>query len=93
MQLQGFKGNSSQLYLLNEHGDLYFLLQISDHYIVGNNQGKFKKKIMSTSISRESLHVSSTLCPGDDNHKVLLYLYICIPSWCPQLPSNKNRDR
>ena len=39
------KGNSSQLYLLNEHGDLYFLLQISDHYIVGNNQGKFKKKL------------------------------------------------
>ena len=33
----------SQLYLLNEHGDLYFLLQISDHCIVGNNQGKFKK--------------------------------------------------
>ena len=39
------KGNSSQLYLLNEHGDPYFLLQISDHYIVGNNQGKFKKKL------------------------------------------------
>ena len=38
------KGNSSQFYLLNEHGDLhvYFLLQI---YIVGNNQGKFKKKL------------------------------------------------
>ena len=48
------KGNSSQLYLLNEHGDLYFLLQILDHCIVGNNQGKFKKKIMSTFISRES---------------------------------------
>ena len=47
------KGNSSQLYLLNKHGDLYFLLQISDHYIVGNNQGKLKK-IMSTFISRES---------------------------------------
>ena len=38
------KGNSRQLYLLNEHDDLYFLLQISDHYFVGNNQGKFKKK-------------------------------------------------
>ena len=37
------KGNSSQLYLLNEYGDLYFLLQISDHYIVGKNQRKFKK--------------------------------------------------
>ena len=37
------KGNSSQLYLLNEHGKLYFLLQISDHYVVGNNQGNFKK--------------------------------------------------
>ena len=48
------KGNSSQLYLLNEHGGLYFLLQISDHYIVGNNQGKFKKKITSTFISMES---------------------------------------
>ena len=48
------KGNSSQLYLLNEYGDLYFLLQISDHYIVGKNQRKFKKKIMSTFISRES---------------------------------------
>ena len=48
------KGNSNQLYLLNEHSDLYFLLQISDHYILGNNQGKFNKKIMSTFISRES---------------------------------------
>ena len=48
------KGNLSQLYFLNEHGDLYFLLQVLDHYIVGNNQGKFKKKIMSTFISRES---------------------------------------
>ena len=37
-------GNLSQLYLLNEHGDLYFLLQISDHYVVQDNQGKFKKK-------------------------------------------------
>ena len=37
------KGNLSQLYLLNEHGDLYFLLQISDHYVVWNNQVKFKK--------------------------------------------------
>ena len=34
---------SSQVYLLNEHGELYFLLQISDHYIVRNNQGSFKK--------------------------------------------------
>ena len=30
-----------------------FLLEISDHYVVGNNQGKFKKKL-STFISRES---------------------------------------
>ena len=34
--------NSGQLHLLNEHGDLSFLLHISDHYTVGNNQGKFK---------------------------------------------------
>ena len=34
--------NSSQLHLLNEHGNLSFSLHISDHYIVGNNQGKFK---------------------------------------------------
>ena len=34
--------NSSQLHFLNEHGDLSFLLYISDHCIVGNNrQGKF----------------------------------------------------
>ena len=36
------KGNSSQLYLLN--GDLYFLLQGSDHYVVGNNQESLKRK-------------------------------------------------
>ena len=52
--LTNAKSSVSQLYLLNEHGDLYFLLQILDHCIVGNNQGKFKKKIMSTFISRES---------------------------------------
>ena len=47
--------NSSQLYLLNEHGDLSLLLHISDHYIVGKiNQGKFKENLMSTFISRES---------------------------------------
>ena len=46
--------NSSQLRLLNEHGDLSYLLYISDHYIVGNNQGKFKENFMSTFISKES---------------------------------------
>ena len=46
--------NSSQLHLLNEHGDLSFLLHISDHYIVGNNQGKFKENLSSTFISKES---------------------------------------
>ena len=46
--------NSSQVHLLNEHGDLSFLLHISDHYIVGNNQGKFKENLMSTFISKES---------------------------------------
>ena len=46
--------NLSQLHLLNEHGDLSFLLQILDHYIVGNNQGKFKENLMSTLISKES---------------------------------------
>ena len=51
---KNLKGNSNQLYILNEHGDLYFFLQISDHYILGNNKGKFNKKIMSTFISRES---------------------------------------
>ena len=30
--------NSSQLHLLNEQGDLPFLLHISDHYIVGDTQ-------------------------------------------------------
>ena len=44
MHLQGYKGNSSQLNLLNKHGELDFLLQISDHCIVGNKQGKFQKK-------------------------------------------------
>ena len=39
--------NSSQLHLLNEHGNLSFLLHISDHYIVGNNQGNCLKKIFS----------------------------------------------
>ena len=34
------KGNSS----LKEPCDLYFLLQISDHCVVGNNQEKFQKK-------------------------------------------------
>ena len=42
------------MYLLNEHGDLSFLSQISDHCIVGNNQGKFKENLMSTFISKES---------------------------------------
>ena len=46
--------NSSQLHLLNELGDLSFLLHISDHYIVGNNQGKLKENLMSTFISKES---------------------------------------
>ena len=34
------------IHLLNEHGDLpvYFSLQFSDHYVVGNNQVKVKKK-------------------------------------------------
>ena len=44
----------SQLDLLNKHGDLSFLLHISDHYIMGNNQGKFKENLMSTFISKES---------------------------------------
>ena len=47
-------GNSSQLNLLNENGDLYFSLQIADHYVVGNNRVKFQKKIMSTFISKDS---------------------------------------
>ena len=46
--------NSSQLHLLNEHGDLSFLLHISNHYIVGNNQEKFKENLVSTFISKES---------------------------------------
>ena len=46
--------NTSQLHLLNEHGDLTFLLHISDHHIVGNNQGQFKENLMSTFISKES---------------------------------------
>ena len=45
--------NSSQLYLLNEHGDL-FILHISNQYIVENNQGSFKENLMSNLISRES---------------------------------------
>ena len=46
--------NSNQLYLLNEHGELSFLLHILNHYIVGNKQGKFKENLMSTFICRES---------------------------------------
>ena len=44
--------NSSQLHL--EQGDLPFLLHISDHYIVGDNQESFKENLMSTFISKES---------------------------------------
>ena len=43
--------NSSQLHLLSDLGELSFLLNISDHYIVGNNQGKFKENLISTFIS------------------------------------------
>ena len=30
--------------LLNEHGDLYFLLQISDHYVIKKKTGKDLEK-------------------------------------------------
>ena len=66
------KGNSSQLYLLNEYGDLYFLLQILDHYIVGKNQRKFKKKSC------------QLLFPG--NHLKVKFLLALSESWPSQIP-------
>ena len=55
--------NSSQLYLLNEHDDLSFLLHISGHCIVGNSREKFKENLMSTFISRESPELVSAKFP------------------------------
>ena len=47
--------NSSQSHLLNEHGDLSFLLHISDHYIVGN-QRNLKKILCQLLLLRNHLN-------------------------------------
>ena len=49
--------NLRKLYLPNELGDLCFLLHISSHHNVENNQEQFKENLTTTSITKESPEV------------------------------------
>ena len=63
------KRNSSQLYLLSEHGDLYFLLEtVTNHYIEGNNQGKFKKNYVNFFFLRNHLKMFDAAAQAERLH-------------------------
>ena len=47
-------GNIGPSHLLNENGDLSFLLHFSKQCLVENIQGKFQKNLSGTFISEES---------------------------------------
>ena len=54
MRVISTSAGTNEVRLLNENGDLSFLLYFSKQYLVENIQGKFEKKPSVTFISDES---------------------------------------